>query len=130
MGDDVKERPDGRPVHDQLDLDRSPTADEAAEWLADFGSTFVVVDLGNGPEDGWTPILEVVTATDDPDPYDMVCVRPDLGERSLLMLSPLERDAVVRALHEHGLRAGRAGDEEEERQMAKLERRLLNWGRS
>lgn len=41
-----------------------------------------------------------------------------------------ERHAVVRALHEHGLRAGRAGDEEEERQMAKLERRLLNWGRS
>lgn len=92
--DAVMPRPDGRRIIDQLhnrlghrDGQLVPMHDgstslpvrthDLAEWLLAQPDMPICLDDGNvGPEGGDCCLFEVVTAHDDPDPYETVVARP------------------------------------------------------
>lgn len=93
-GDAIYPRDDGRTVHRQLhskhrieagarvpDRDGNISGFLRLGDLIEFLSTLddrmcLSMDDGDGPENGPTPLFEVVTAYDDPDPYEVLVIRP------------------------------------------------------
>lgn len=97
-----RRRPDGTPDPDG-NLGLSVRVGDLIEWLSGLPDDMAVcVECdGSGPEGADSLVAETLTAHDDPDPYEVVVIRPALpadGSRGYHYLRATEVETIRHAL--------------------------------